>query len=92
MGATNVYESADSQYTQLTDNTTSLLVRTTDGTQMTYALSNGQWVCTQIKDRNGNYLTINYNGAGNISTSVDTLERTVTFNYDGNGWLLMCRG
>ena len=33
VGATNVYESADSQYTQLTDNTTSLLVRTTDGTQ-----------------------------------------------------------
>lgn len=87
VGATNVYESADSAYTQLTDNTSSLLVRTTDGTQMTYSLSNGQWVCTQIKDRNGNYLTINYNAAGNISTIVDTLERTVTFNYDGNGRL-----
>lgn len=87
VGATNVYESADSQYTQLTDNTTSLLVRTTDGTLMTYTSSNGQWVCTQIKDRNGNYLTINYNSAGNITTIVDTLERTVTFNYDGNGRL-----
>jgi len=54
---------------------------------MTYSSSNGQWVCTQIKDRNGNYITINYNSAGNISTIVDTLERTVTFNYDGNARL-----
>jgi YD repeat-containing protein len=54
---------------------------------MTYSASNGQWVCTQIKDRNGNYLTINYNSSGNISTIVDTLERTITFNYDGNAHL-----
>ena len=88
VGSSNVYEAADSSYTQLTDNTSSLLVRTTDGTQMSYSSSNGQWVCTQIKDRNGNYLTINYNSAGNISTIVDTLERTITFNYDGNSHLL----
>jgi hypothetical protein len=81
VGSTNVYESADAAYTQLTDNTSSLLVRSTDGTQMTYTLSNGQWVCTQVKDRNGNYLTVNYNSAGDISTIVDTLERTITFNY-----------
>ncbi|HKG45448.1 MAG TPA: S8 family serine peptidase [Pyrinomonadaceae bacterium] len=87
VASSNVYESADASYTQLTDNTSSLLVRTTDGTQMTYTFSNGQWVCTQIKDRNGNYLTINYNAAGNISTIVDTLERTITFNYDGNARL-----
>jgi len=87
VGSSNVYESADATYTQLTDNTSSLLVRTTDGTQMTYSSSNGQWICTQIKDRNGNYLTINYNSAGNISTVVDTLERTITFNYDSNAHL-----
>lgn len=87
VGSSNVYEAADSSYTQLTDNTSSLTVRTTDGTQMTYSAANGQWVCTQIKDRNGNYLTINYNSAGNISTIVDTLERIVTFNYDGNSHL-----
>lgn len=87
VGSTNVYEAADSSYTQLTDNTSSLLIRTTAGTQMTYSPANGQWVCTQIKDRNGNYLTINYNAAGNISTIVDTLERTITFNYDSNSHL-----
>lgn len=87
VGSSSVYESADSSYTQLTDNCSWLLLKTTDGTQMTFSSANGQWVCTQIKDRNGNYITINYNGSGNISTIVDTLDRTITFNYDSNAHL-----
>jgi YD repeat-containing protein len=87
VGSSSVYESVDSSYIQLTDNGSSLVAKTTDGTQMSYSVSNGQWVCTQIKDRNGNYITVNYNGAGNISSVVDTLARTITFNYDSNSHL-----
>src|SRR6185436_10286701 len=56
-----VYEAADSSYLQLTENAPFLLVRSTDGTQLTYAEANNEYRCTQIKDRNGNYITINYN-------------------------------
>lgn len=58
VGSSNVYEAADSSYLQLIDNGGgNLLVRTTDGTQMTYARFENEWRATQIKDRNGNYLT-----------------------------------
>ena len=60
---------------QLTDNGTSLLARSPDGTQMNYAKLNTQWRCTQIKNRNGNYLTVNYSWQGNISNVTDTLGR-----------------
>jgi YD repeat-containing protein len=54
---------------------------------MTYALASEQWVCTEVKDRNGNYISVNYNTAGNITSVVDTLGRTITFNYDSNSHL-----
>jgi YD repeat-containing protein len=88
VGTTNVYEAADSSYLQLTDNSagnlSTLLLRTTDGTQMSYIPENNEWRCNQIKDRNGNYITVNYDWLGHITTIVDTLSRTITFNYDGN--------
>lgn len=84
LGTSNVYEAADSSYLQLIDYGGSLLVRTTDGTQLTYQLFNSEWRCTQIKDRNGNYITVNYDWLGHIATIVDTLARTITFNYDTN--------
>ena len=88
VGTSNVYEAGDSSYLQLTDNGTSLLVRSTDGTQMSYAKFNTQWRCTQIKDRNGNYITANYSWQGNLSNVTDTLGRVVNFNYDANANLL----
>jgi YD repeat-containing protein len=45
---------------------------------------NTEWRCTQIKDRNGNYVTVNYDWLGHITTITDTLGRVVTFNYDTN--------
>lgn len=84
MGSTNVYESGDSSYLQLTDNSSSLLLRSTDGTQMSYTKIENEWRCTNIKDRNGNYITVNYNSLGDVTTVVDTLGRVVTFNYDSN--------
>ena len=88
-GTSNVYEAMDSSYLQLTDNSSSgyLLLRSADGTQLRLVYSMGQFRCTEVKDRNGNYITINYNSYDtlSISTIVDTLGRTITFNYDGNG-------
>jgi YD repeat-containing protein len=88
MGTSNTYEAADSSYLQLIDYGGSLLVRTTDGTQLSYQSYNNEWRCTQIKDRNGNYLTINYDWLGHITTIFDTLARPINLNYDGNANLL----
>jgi YD repeat-containing protein len=83
----NIYEAADSSYLQLIDYGATKLVRTTDGTQLSYAADGaGQFVCTQIKDRNGNFLSVSYN-AGRITSVTDTLGRAVSFNYDANNRL-----
>jgi YD repeat-containing protein len=87
VGASNVYEAADSSYLQLID-TGNLLVRASDGTQLSYGWFNYEYRCTQIKDRNGNFITVNYDWRGHITTITDTLGRVVTFNYDGNANLL----
>jgi RHS repeat-associated protein len=85
VGGSNIYESQDGSYTQLIDNGNgTALVRTTDGTQLSFASVNGEMRCHQIKDRNGNFITINYDGLGHPASVIDTLGRTVNFNYDGN--------
>ena len=84
VGASNVYESADSSYLQLIDNGGSLLVRSTDGTHLSYQPFNDGWHCTQIKDRNGNYITVNYDWRGDIQNVTDTLGRVIKFVYDAN--------
>ncbi len=84
----NVYEAFDSSYLQLIDNGASLLLRATDGTQMSFLANNGEYRCTQVKERNGNYITVNYNALGQITNIVDTLGRVIVFNYDGNANLL----
>lgn len=78
-----LYEAGDSSHLLLDTNT--MILRTTDGTQMTYEAQGGEFKCTQIKDRNGNYITATYVG-GNLSTITDTLGRVITFDYT-NGWL-----
>ncbi len=88
VGSSAVYEAADSSYLQLTENVGHLLVRSTDGTQLKFVETNNEFRCTQVKDRNGNYLTVNYNSLGQIDTVTDTLTRVITFNYDINHNLL----
>jgi YD repeat-containing protein len=88
VGLSNVYEAGDSSYLQLTDNGTYLIVRSTDGTQLRLTEINNEYRCTEVKDRNGNYITITYNAVSQITTIVDTLNREIVFNYDGNGNLL----
>src|SRR6201991_1816735 len=88
VGTSNVYESADSSYLQLTDNSPSLLLRATDGTQLSLTEIDSEYRCTQVKDRNGNYLTVNRNVLGQITSINDTLSRVITFNYDSNANLV----
>ena len=88
IGTSNLYESQDSTYTHLTDNGTSgAIVRTTDGTQFifTQVSVNNEYRCTEIKDRNGNYISATFNTSnGHLLTITDTLGRTVNFIYDTN--------
>src|SRR5215213_719353 len=81
VGTSALYEAADSSHLLLDASTMTL--RTTDGTQLSYALMGSEYNCTQVKDRNGNFITVNYS-AGRIDTVVDTLARTIKFNYDGS--------
>ncbi|HWS53372.1 MAG TPA: PA14 domain-containing protein, partial [Pyrinomonadaceae bacterium] len=82
VGASNVYESADSSYLQLTDEGGTLLLRSADGTRLRFAPAAGEYKCVEVKDRHGNYLTADYDYDGQLANVVDTLGRAVTFNYD----------
>ena len=85
----SLYESIDSTYMDFNDSTN--VLRLPDGTQITFALqgtSGGYVLPTQVKDRNGNYITINYSGIGQqISSIVDTVGRTTSFSYNTDGTL-----
>jgi YD repeat-containing protein len=61
-----------------------LLVLTKDGTQFRYHQygTSGDYYCTQIKDRNGNYISATYSSSGRITKVTDTLGREINFNYD----------
>lgn len=84
VGTTNTYESGDSSHLQLIAGGT-LLLRSTDGTQVSYSPSVAQeWRATAVEDRNGNYLSVGYDWRGDIASVTDTLGRVITFNYDGN--------
>jgi YD repeat-containing protein len=89
VGTSNVYESADSSYMQMTDNGASgAVVRTSDGTVLTFERSvNNEMRCNQIKDRNGNFITVTYNSTGRVTKVTDTLSREISFNYDAGNYL-----
>lgn len=88
----NIYESGDSTYIQLTElSSTSLLVRTSDGTQFSYQLLGSAFRCVQITDRNGNFISATYDSTGRISQVTDTLARTINFLYDASGNLQFIR-
>lgn len=87
---TGVYESANSTYTQLVFSGSTPIVRSTDGTQFVFGMQVGaEWRCTQVKDRNGNYISASYNTTnGHVLTMTDTLGRVVYFNYNASTGLL----
>jgi hypothetical protein len=82
VGTSNIYEATDSSYLQLTDNSPNLLLRTTDGTQLSFLEIQNEFRCWQVKDRNGNYLTIANDPWGRMTNITDTLGRVINFNYD----------
>src|SRR5260221_188321 len=77
---TNVFASTDSSYLRLEINN-NLLLKTADGTQLSYFWINNEYKCTEVKDRNGNYISVNYDNLGRILTIMDTVGRVITFNY-----------
>ena len=81
------YEAVDSSHLQLTDNASidgTILLRTTDGSQLRFNAVGGGWRCAKITDRNGNYISATYKSWGELETVTDTLGRVLTFNYDSN--------
>ena len=84
VGTSLYFEAADSSHLLL--DTYDMTLRTTDGTQLTYGLIGDQFQCNQIKDRNGNYITIQY-VSGKLDKVIDTLVRQIKFNYNGSGLL-----
>ncbi len=83
VGTSDLYQAVDSSYLLLDVNT--MVLRTTDGTKLQYAWRGDGYKCTQIKDRNGNFITINYDPSTNrLASVIDTLNRTIAFNYDAN--------
>ena len=92
--ATNKYEAVDSSWLYLTINPGSqnMILSTTDGTQFKFTIPPGDWWyhCTEIKDSNGNYITVSYTTIGTVAdplvaigTITDTLGRVINFNYSG---------
>ncbi|MGH9966967.1 MAG: lamin tail domain-containing protein [Pyrinomonadaceae bacterium] len=84
VGSSTLFEAADSSYLLLDTGTNPMTLRTTDGTQLSFEWNGVDYQCTKIKDRNGNFITINYTEFGRIDTVIDTLSRTIKFNYDPN--------
>jgi len=89
------YDAVDSSYAQLVTSATdpnadatslTIKVTTTDGTQMSYAWNTGAFRCTEIKDRNGNKISITNSSSGHLESITDTLGRVVTVNYNSDGF------
>lgn len=83
-----VYESADSSYLQLLEGNGALTLLSTDGTRLSFYLLGGSYRCHEVRDRNGNYVSAVYHADGRLDRVVDTLGRTITFNYDSYQHLL----
>jgi YD repeat-containing protein len=89
-GSPNVYESGDSSYMRLTvESGGQMTLRTADGTTLRFAwfaqpTGAPAYRCTEVKDTNGNYLTITYTANGRLNTVTDTLGRVFGFSYYDN--------
>ncbi|HEV8593313.1 MAG TPA: VCBS repeat-containing protein, partial [Pyrinomonadaceae bacterium] len=88
----DTYETADSSYLQLVTKGAaspndpvediSITVTSTDGTKMEYEWKGGEFRCKEIKDRNGNFISVNHDDQGLLRTVTDTLGRVITVEYD----------
>lgn len=84
-----VYESTDSSLFELVDHgSQGAVLRRSTGNILTFAWHGGQLQCTELKDRNGNYLSIAYDDYGHLRQVIDTVGRIFTFERDGGGTLI----
>jgi RHS repeat-associated protein len=83
-GSYDQYKATDSSYAELLDYGGSIYLRATDGTNLQFTSSGGEWHCVLVRDRNGNMITAAYNGYGDITSVTDTLGRVINFHYDTN--------
>lgn len=89
VGNKNRYESADGSHLQMIDRgENGALLLLPHGGQLAFAWFNHELECTEIKDRNGNFVTARYDERGHLSRIVDTLARTFVFERDNGGNLL----
>jgi hypothetical protein len=80
VGTSSVYQAVDASYAQLTyyDNGTTTtaddyLIFRAGGSELKFYPMNDEWRCTEVKDRNGNYISVSYDSStGNINTVTDT--------------------
>jgi YD repeat-containing protein len=88
----NVYESVDDSLLQMVDNGASgaLLLRP-DGTRLSLKWIGGQLQSTKVQDRNGNYITSDYDDRGHLKSITDTADRTFLFIRDNGGNLVSIR-
>ena len=64
-----------------------ITVYSTDGTQSHYLWKSGFYRLEEIKDRNGNYIQMDYSSTGGRLTKVtDTLGREISIAYDSGGY------
>jgi YD repeat-containing protein len=85
-GTSDTFETADSSYLQIkVVDANTLVLYGTDGSRMTYTLKNGIFRTAQIKDANGNFVTINHDNNGLLQSVTDTLGRVFNVTYDGGG-------
>jgi RHS repeat-associated protein len=89
------YVGGENQQWQLVPIAGQAVVRMSNGSQLTFVFNSSvnEYRCTQIKDSNGNFITINYGAINGNSTLgrptsvVDTAGRTIYFNYDAQNYL-----
>ena len=82
----DVFESRDESQQQLiASGSKRLALRTSGGTTLSFVSSAGQWQCTRIEDRNGNYLTASYNASGHLQRIEDTAGRIIELVYNAGG-------
>jgi YD repeat-containing protein len=83
------YKSVDNSLLQMIDNgpNGAVLIRP-DGERLSFKWLGGQLQCVEVKDRNGNYITADYDKLGHIKSITDTLGRTLLFVRDNGGNLV----
>lgn len=86
-GGLKVAAPSDETATLSSDSSTTWTITFKNGTKRTFDYHSG-WL-KSIVDRNGNTVTVSYDGNNRIATVTDPANRTITFNYPNSASLLI---